>query len=179
MVSCEYTIVLQITNLTIQTIQLTHRTILSIKNQVVVSFPFIGGSFASFVVSEKSSKSKHLQFVAGVEPLTYWISTFLWDTINYQIPLWIVVALMFIFDIDILTTDSRNVFSGILAILFLFGPALAGFTYCASFAFTSASMCTVCVVSSGFFFGMGGRYTFVNDLFLMVLSALLTLAIFI
>lgn len=109
-------------------------------------------------MKEKSSKAKHLQTVAGVEPTAYWISTFLWDTINYQIPLWATIALMFIFDVEILTTSYRNVFSGIATILFLFGPALAGFTYCVSFAFTSASMCNVFVIVSGFLIGMGGAY---------------------
>jgi ABC-2 family transporter protein len=129
-----------------------------LSKQVVIGFPFIGGAFGSFVVQEKSSKAKHLQTVAGVQPSAYWLSTFLWDVMNYQIPLWIVVALMFIFDIDILTTHSRDIFSGVVTILFLFGPALAGFTYCMSFAFKSASMCNVFVISSGFLIGLGGRF---------------------
>jgi ABC-2 family transporter protein len=130
--------------------------------QVVIGFPFIGGAFGSFVVQEKSSKAKHLQTVAGVQPAAYWLSTFLWDITNYQIPLWIVIALMFIFDIDILTTNNRDIFSGVVATLFLFGPALAGFTYCISFAFKSASMCNVFVISSGFLIGLGGRFSVVD-----------------
>ena len=98
---------------------------------VVLGFPFITGAFASFVVAERESKAKHLQTVAGVEPTAYWISTFFWDTLNYQIPLWLIVALMFIFKVDVLTTSQRDVVSGVIAILFLFGPAGAGFL-CAS-----------------------------------------------
>ena len=123
----------------------------------MVSFPFIGGAFGSFVVHEKSSKAKHLQTVAGVEPSAYWFSTYLWDTVNYQIPLWATIILMFIFDVDILTTNYRGVFSGIATVLFLFGPALAGFTYCISFAFKSASSCNVFIITSGFMIGMGGK----------------------
>lgn len=122
----------------------------------MLSFPFIGGAYASFVVHEKASKAKHLQTVAGVKPLAYWLSTFLWDTVNYQIPLWITVALMFAYNVTILTTSEHDVFTGILAILFLFGPALAGFTYCVSFSFKSASMCNSFVIISGFLIGMGG-----------------------
>jgi hypothetical protein len=44
---------------------------------VVLSFPFITGSFATFVVSERQSKAKHLQTVAGVQPAAYWLSTWL------------------------------------------------------------------------------------------------------
>lgn len=115
---------------------------------VVLSFPFISGAFASFVVAERQTKAKHLQTVAGVEPSAvsinlarmawfllstrvlfahpclflykkYWLSTYLWDILNYQIPLWIVVMLMFVFDVQVLTTKERDVFSGVLAILIL------------------------------------------------------------
>jgi hypothetical protein len=98
---------------------------------VVLSFPFIAGSFGNFIVIEKQSKAKHLQTVAGVDPIAYWLSSFLWDVINYQIPLWITVAMMFIFQIDVLTTTSQHVVGGAIVILFLFGPASAGFVYCA------------------------------------------------
>lgn len=35
---------------------------------VVLGFPFVASTFATFVVEEKASKSKHLQTVAGVSP---------------------------------------------------------------------------------------------------------------
>ena len=63
---------------------------------------------------------------------------------------------MFLFNIDILTTSNRDTFSGICIILFLFGPAFAGFAYCVSFAFKSASACNVFVIVFGCLFGMGG-----------------------
>jgi hypothetical protein len=107
-------------------------------------------------VSERQSKAKHLQTVAGVQPSAYWLSTFIWDTINYQIPLWVTIALMFIFDVKVLTTQERGVFTGIVAILVLYGPASAGFTYCVSFGFSSASLCNIAIIISGFLIGMGG-----------------------
>jgi hypothetical protein len=85
---------------------------------VVLSFPFISGAFGSFIVAERQSKAKHLQTVAGVEPAAYWLSTYLWDTMNYQIPLWIVVAMMFAFDVEVLTTTSQDVVSGVIVIRF-------------------------------------------------------------
>jgi uncharacterized membrane protein len=66
---------------------------------IVLSFPFIAGSFATFIVFERESKAKHLQTVAGVSPTAYWFSTYLWDIMNYQIPLWTVIGLMYIFDV--------------------------------------------------------------------------------
>ena len=123
---------------------------------IMFVFPFIAGTFASFVVAERESKAKHLQTVAGVEPSAYWISTFLWDTLNYQLPLWIIIALMFIFRVDALTTSERNVFSGVVAALFFYGPASAGFSYCVSFGFTSPSLCFIFLVVSNILIGFGG-----------------------
>jgi ATP-binding cassette, subfamily A (ABC1), member 3 len=126
---------------------------------MVLSFPFIAGSFATFVVLERESKAKHLQTVAGVEPLAYWVSTYLWDVLNYALPLTLTVIFMFAFDVTVLTSNERDVFTGVLALLILFGPAVSGFTYCISFGFTNASLCNVVVIISGFLVGMGGPMT--------------------
>ena len=123
---------------------------------VTLSFPFIAGSFASFIVKERESKAKHLQTVAGTSTGAYWLSSYGWDVLNYQIPLWIVVMLMFAFDVQVLTTNDRGVFSGIMAALMLYGPASAGFTYCLSHMFTSATMCNMFIIILGFLVGFGG-----------------------
>ena len=108
------------------------------------------------VVTERKIGAKHLQTVAGVGTSAYWLSTFLWDVLNYQIPLWVTIGLMYLFKVDVLTTDVRNTFSGVITLLFLFGPASAGFAYCASFSFKSASMANICMIIIGFLIGMGG-----------------------
>eukprot|EP00522_Entomoneis_paludosa_P003197 CAMPEP_0172465378 /NCGR_PEP_ID=MMETSP1065-20121228/53328_1 /TAXON_ID=265537 /ORGANISM="Amphiprora paludosa, Strain CCMP125" /LENGTH=1924 /DNA_ID=CAMNT_0013221897 /DNA_START=90 /DNA_END=5865 /DNA_ORIENTATION=+ len=126
---------------------------------VVLSFPFIGGAYASFVVSERESKAKHLQTVAGVKPTAYWFSTFLWDTLNYQFPCWITIALMYAFDITVLTTSNRNANSGVIVVLLLYGPAAASFSYCVSFMFKSPALCSLFVIVFGFLVAMGGPLT--------------------
>jgi hypothetical protein len=123
---------------------------------VVLSFPFIAGSFATFIVAERESKAKHLQTVAGVKPGAYWLSSYLWDTMNYQIPLWITVILMFAFDVETFTTTDDGVLGGVIVLLVLFGPAAAGFTYCVSFMFSSPSMCNLFVIVFNFIIGMAG-----------------------
>lgn len=123
---------------------------------VTLSFPFITGAFGSFVVAEKQSKAKHLQHIAGVSPSAYWISSFLWDVLNYQFTLWITVILMFAFDIDDLTTTKHGVVGGVITLLFAFGPAAASFTYCTSFMFSSPAYCNVLNIVVGFLLGFGG-----------------------
>mmetsp|Transcript_20566 Transcript_20566/g.48274 ORF Transcript_20566/g.48274 Transcript_20566/m.48274 type:complete len:1247 (+) Transcript_20566:2893-6633(+) len=126
---------------------------------IILSFPFIGGSFATFVVQEKQSKAKHLQTVAGVKPIAYWLSTWLWDIANYQIPCWITVLLMFVFDVSSLTTTENGVLSAVLTLMVLFGPAVASFSYCTSFMFTSPSVCNLILIVSGFLISLGGTLT--------------------
>jgi hypothetical protein len=126
---------------------------------MVLSFPFIGGAFASFVVAERESKAKHLQTVAGVKPAAYWISTFLWDTLNYQFPCWITIALMYAFDVKVLTTTNREAAGGVITLLMLYGPAAASFSYCVSFLFKSPGLCSLVVIVFGFLVAMGGPLT--------------------
>jgi ATP-binding cassette subfamily A (ABC1) protein 1 len=123
---------------------------------VILSFPFIAGAFATFIVNERQSKAKHLQTVAGVEPTSYWLSSYVWDILNYQIPLWITIALIFAFDVEVLTKREYDVLGGTISLLVFFGPAAAGYTYCVSFAFSSPSLCNVFIIISGFLIGMGG-----------------------
>lgn len=125
----------------------------------VFGFPFIGAAFASFVVAERESKAKHLQTVAGVHASAYWISTFIWDFLNYQIPMWITVMLMFGFDVNTLTTTRSDVLSGVIAIMLLYGSASAGFAYCVSYGFKSPAICSIVIILSGFLIGMGGPMT--------------------
>lgn len=150
---------------------------------LVLSFPFISGAFVSFVVAERESKAKHLQTVAGVNASAYWLSTYIWDIVNYQLPLWSVIALMFLLDVgkfvmtrssfhnsrychansivakfsaEAFITKERNVVTGTFVLLILFGPASAGFSYIVSFFFKSPSMCNLFTIVFNFFIAMAG-----------------------
>ncbi len=102
------------------------------------------------------SKAKHLQTVAGVTPSAYWLSSYLWDIVNYQFPLWIIVILMYAFGVDSFTTSERSVGASTILLLFFFGPAAAGFTYILTFLFKSPSSANLFVIVSNFFIGFVG-----------------------
>ncbi|KAK2567067.1 ATP-binding cassette sub-family A member 2 [Acropora cervicornis] len=53
---------------------------------VIIAMSFVPASFVVFLVTERASKSKHLQFVSGVDPVIYWLSNYAWDVCNYLIP---------------------------------------------------------------------------------------------
>lgn len=37
-----------------------------------------------FLVAEKSTKAKHLQFVSGCDPVTYWLANYIWDMVGWR-----------------------------------------------------------------------------------------------
>ena len=59
---------------------------------------FLSSSFVVFLVQERTSKAKHVQFVSGVDPISYWSSAYTWDMINFLIPALSILVLIAAFD---------------------------------------------------------------------------------
>lgn len=49
---------------------------------VIFAMSFVPASFVLFLIEERVSKSKHLQFVSGVKPILYWTTNYLWDMVS-------------------------------------------------------------------------------------------------
>ena len=49
---------------------------------VIIAMSFVPASFVVFLVTERASKAKHLQFVSGVDPVIYWLSNYIWDVVS-------------------------------------------------------------------------------------------------
>jgi ABC-2 family transporter protein len=63
---------------------------------------------------------------------------------------------MFLFKVKVLTTSDNDIFLGVLALLFFYGPAAAGFSYVVSFAFKSPTFCNVLIIIVGFIVSFAG-----------------------
>jgi ATP-binding cassette subfamily A (ABC1) protein 3 len=50
------------------------------------SMAFVSAFFIIFYVKERVSKAKHLQIVSGVEVLTFWLSSLVWDLFFFVLP---------------------------------------------------------------------------------------------
>jgi ATP-binding cassette subfamily A (ABC1) protein 3 len=50
------------------------------------SMAFVSAFFIIFYVKERVSKAKHLQIVSGVEVLTFWLSSLVWDLFFFLFP---------------------------------------------------------------------------------------------
>ncbi|KAJ6658453.1 hypothetical protein lerEdw1_020157 [Lerista edwardsae] len=70
--------------------QLSEITVLTTSVDAVVSIcvifamSFIPASFVLYLIQERVTKAKHLQFVSGVTPSVYWFTNFLWDIAALQ-----------------------------------------------------------------------------------------------
>ena len=49
---------------------------------IIIAMSFVPASFAVFLVHERKIKAKHLQFISGVHPVTYWVSNYFWDVVS-------------------------------------------------------------------------------------------------
>lgn len=49
---------------------------------VIFAMSFVPASFVLFLIEERASKAKHLQFVSGVKPVLYWLANFVWDMVS-------------------------------------------------------------------------------------------------
>eukprot|EP00808_Paulinella_micropora_P004266 g38508.t1 len=104
---------------------------------ISLAFSFIPASFAAFVVMEREIKSKHLQILAGVHPVTYWASHFIWDFLNFAFTASICLVVLKIYDNPSLTREGN--FGIVCSTIFLFGLSVIPFTYCLSFLFSTSS----------------------------------------
>ena len=55
-------------------------------------------------------QAKHLQFVSGVDAVSFWLATYSWDLINYLFPLLGIMILFAAFQVDSLKNDLGAVF---------------------------------------------------------------------
>lgn len=53
---------------------------------VIFAMSFVPASFVVFLIQERVSKAKHMQFISGVHPLLYWVANFMWDMVRAQAP---------------------------------------------------------------------------------------------
>eukprot|EP00922_Rhytidocystis_sp_ex-Travisia-forbesii_P021581 GHVS01031605.1.p1 GENE.GHVS01031605.1~~GHVS01031605.1.p1 ORF type:complete len:1507 (-),score=211.25 GHVS01031605.1:84-4217(-) len=100
----------------------------------ILAFTFIPAGLIYFIVKEKQSKLKFIQFIAGVDPLTFWLSNFIFDIMFYTLPVAGVLSALFYFDIR--TLISHKVLGPYLAAVFAFGIASCSQCYFLSHYFS-------------------------------------------
>uniref|UniRef100_H2YX25 ABC transporter domain-containing protein n=1 Tax=Ciona savignyi TaxID=51511 RepID=H2YX25_CIOSA len=136
-------------------------TIISIS--VIFALAFVPASFVLFLIEEKVSKAKHLQFVSGVNQFIYWIANFTWDMLNYSIPAIIVIIIFLCFQTDAYVSAAN--LPCLVCLLFLYGFAITPMMYPASFYFEVPSTAYVVLTCINLFIGINTSIaTFILEL---------------
>nr|XP_033770847.1 phospholipid-transporting ATPase ABCA1-like [Geotrypetes seraphini] len=131
---------------------------------VIFAMSFIPASFVLFLIQERVSKAKHLQFVSGVNPVVYWLSNFAWDMCNYLVPCVIVIILFLCFQQKAYVSSSN--LPVLILLLVLYGWSITPLMYPSSFIFSIPSTAYVVLTSINMFIGINGSVaTFVLEMF--------------
>uniref|UniRef100_A0A8C7ZM90 P-type phospholipid transporter n=1 Tax=Oryzias sinensis TaxID=183150 RepID=A0A8C7ZM90_9TELE len=131
---------------------------------VIFAMSFVPASFVLFLIEERASKAKHLQFVSGVQPLLYWVANFIWDMLNYAVPAAMVVLIFISFQQKSYVSEQN--LPALILLLLLYGWSITPLMYPASFVFTVPSTAYVVLTSINLFIGINcSMATFVLELF--------------
>ncbi|XP_066551415.1 ATP-binding cassette, sub-family A (ABC1), member 7 isoform X2 [Amia ocellicauda] len=131
---------------------------------VIFAMSFVPASFVLFLIEERVSKSKHLQFVSGVKPIIYWLANFTWDMCNYTVPATMVVLIFLCFQQQSYVSSTN--LPALVLLLLLYGWSITPLMYPASFLFSVPSTAYVVLTSINLFIGINGSVaTFVLELF--------------
>ena len=77
---------------------------------VIFAMSFIPASFVIFHIEERTTKVRHLQFVSGVEPTTYWVAALLWDLSMFLFSALLCVLIFVAFDAQVRIYSIFRVF---------------------------------------------------------------------
>uniref|UniRef100_G1RC37 ATP-binding cassette sub-family A member 2 n=1 Tax=Nomascus leucogenys TaxID=61853 RepID=G1RC37_NOMLE len=131
---------------------------------IIVAMSFVPASFVVFLVAEKSTKAKHLQFVSGCNPVIYWLANYMWDMLNYLVPATCCVIILFVFDLPAYTSPTN--FPAVLSLFLLYGWSITPIMYPASFWFEVPSSAYVFLIVINLFIGITATVaTFLLQLF--------------
>nr|QST14975.1 ABCA1-1 protein [Diaphanosoma celebensis] len=119
---------------------------------VVFSMSFVPASFTLFLVEERSSKAKHMQFVSGVKPITFWMASYTWDMMNYLIPTFLIVVIFVAFDSQPYISQAN--LAGLVILLVLYGFSSIPLMYPTSLFFEVPSSAFVSLSSINLFIGV-------------------------
>ena len=101
-------------------------TDLTVAVLMIIALSFVPASFVLFLVNERVCKSKHLQFVSGATPTQYWVSTFTWDLLQYQVPCSVCILVLYAWQLPAYTGDN---FGAVVLLLLLYGWSITPLMY--------------------------------------------------
>lgn len=123
---------------------------------ILFGMAFLASSFTLFLVTERSNKAKHIQFVSGVGVGSYWTATYLWDYINFLIPTFGCIMLFLGFAVDAYV-GSR--ISNVILLFLQYGLSVLPLMYLFSYLFTTPSIAFVVMTMFNVVTGLAAMIT--------------------
>ena len=122
---------------------------------MTITMSLLLGIFIIFPLKERVTNAKQVQLMAGVSPIVFWFTNFVWDFIIYLVIGMIYILILYLF-------DTRNIFHsnggfGALVLLIIFlGLAGIPWAYIMNFAFNSAPSAFAIMIISAIVLGICG-----------------------
>ncbi|CAF3675437.1 unnamed protein product [Rotaria socialis] len=143
---------------------------------IIVAMSFVPASFTLFLVYERATKSKHIQYINGLYPLVYWLTNFIWDLLNYLLPAACVIVILRLFNVPAYV-EGEN-FLAVISLFLMYGWSIIPVMYPFSFRFTEPSNAYIFLIVINLFSGITCIYTsFFLEIFALGSPATSTLSI--
>lgn len=143
---------------------------------IIVAMSFVPASFTLFLVYERATKSKHIQYINGLFPLIYWVTNFVWDLLNYLLPAACVIVILRLFNVPAYV-EGEN-FLAVISLFLMYGWAIIPVMYPFSFRFTEPSNAYIFLIVINLFSGITCIYTsFFLEIFALGSPATSTLSV--
>ncbi|CAE8633225.1 unnamed protein product [Polarella glacialis] len=123
---------------------------LTVAITVILAMGFIPASFIVYLVHEKVSNGKHQQLLTGVSPAMYWVSSYLWDIVNYMLPLLVCFLLFIVFEVSSYAGDQLP---AMFMLLLCYGLCMTPLMYCLEPVFSVPSTAYVTLICTNIFTG--------------------------
>ncbi|XP_013414368.2 LOW QUALITY PROTEIN: ATP-binding cassette sub-family A member 1-like [Lingula anatina] len=119
---------------------------------VIFAMSFIPASFVLYLIEERVSNSKHLQFVSGVNRVTYWVSHLAWDIMNYSVSMVLCILLFLAFNERSYVSPTNA--PCLVLLLFLYGWAMIPMMFPFNYLFKVPSTAFVALACVNVFLGV-------------------------
>ena len=120
-----------------------------------LSLALLLGLFVIFPLKERVTNAKQVQMMAGVNPVVFWFSNFVWDFMVYMVIATMLAVILYLFD-ERKTLHSNNGFGTLIFLYMLVGLAGIPWAYILSFPFKSAPSAYSILIISTIVTGVAG-----------------------
>eukprot|EP01041_Mallomonas_annulata_P020314 gene20314-40031_t len=88
--------------------------------------------------------------VSGVSVWAYWLSTWIWDNISFQLTMWLIIIIIGCTPkTETIASPNTEALGCTIGLFLFFGSSVTSFTYLLSFMFTQATSAQVALLFIG------------------------------